>query len=414
MLKKLTIRNFKAIQDMTIEFTPMTVLIGENGCGKSTILQAIDFLRSAASRDIPEYIKEKEWKFNELKSMFNGGNEKPLEFVSTWNFPAKDGHETIILEWTLLIDFDKGYTIKEKLIKYPEEKTVLSYHNNGQDDIPAPLGQLNIQSSALKYVAGTSINTEEIDKLFSFLSDTTNFEVLSPDKIRKGNKLPYTWNIGAGGESLAYYIDKMNDNEKQKLNKTVSDILGSCVEIHTVDQGNKVNLSVAFKSDKNKITVDSLHISEGILRIIAFAAISMEKAVYLSATGDGKVIATNSGTPIITNTDILKNGIVLLDEIENGINPYKTEIIIGILRDIAEKHERQIIITTHSPVMLNEFQHKEIVFLWKDKNGCVRSKKFFDTEEMCKPLDFLNPGEIWENYGRDAILNKLGIPSKEQ
>ena len=53
MLKKLTIRNFKAIHDMTIAFSPLTVLIGENAAGKSTVLQAIDFLRSAASRDIP-------------------------------------------------------------------------------------------------------------------------------------------------------------------------------------------------------------------------------------------------------------------------------------------------------------------------------------------------------------------------
>jgi len=414
MLKKLTIRNFKAIQDMTIEFTPMTVLIGENGCGKSTILQAIDFLRSAASRDIPEYIKEKEWKFSELKSLLNNGNEKPLEFISTWNFPAKDSNEIITLEWTILIDFDKGYIIKEKIIKYPEEKIILSYHNNGQADIPAPLGQLNIQSSALKYVAGTSINTVEIDKLFSFLSDTTNFEVLSPDKIRSGSKLPYTWNIGAGGESLAYCIDKMNDAEKQKLNKIVSDILGSCVDIQTVDRGNKVDLSLIFKPDNNQITVGSLHISDGILRIIAFAAISMEKAVYLFAVGDGKFLTADSETHKINNTDILKDGIVLLDEIENGINPYKTETIIGLLRDIAEKHERQVIITTHSPVMLNEFQQNEIVFLWKDKNNSVRSRKFFDTEEMRKPLDFLNPGEIWENYGRDAILIKLGIPSMEQ
>jgi predicted ATP-dependent endonuclease of OLD family len=39
MLKTLTIRNFKAIVDMTIEFTPLTVLIGGNACGKSTVLQ---------------------------------------------------------------------------------------------------------------------------------------------------------------------------------------------------------------------------------------------------------------------------------------------------------------------------------------------------------------------------------------
>jgi hypothetical protein len=58
-------------------------------------------------------------------------------------------------------------------------------------------------------------------------------------------------------------------------------------------------------------------------------------------------------------------------------------------------------------VILNDFKPEEIVFLWKDKNGAVHSRKFFATEEMREALDFLNPGEIWFNYGKDAILRKL-------
>ena len=43
MIKKLTVKNFKVISNLSIDFTPLTVLIGENSCGKSTILQALDF-----------------------------------------------------------------------------------------------------------------------------------------------------------------------------------------------------------------------------------------------------------------------------------------------------------------------------------------------------------------------------------
>jgi predicted ATPase len=80
----------------------LTVLIGENSCGKSTILQAIDFLRSAASRDIPEYLRERKWTLEDLKSQCNGGIEKPLEFVSTWDIHVwEEGRpETKIIEWS--------------------------------------------------------------------------------------------------------------------------------------------------------------------------------------------------------------------------------------------------------------------------------------------------------------------------
>jgi len=216
MLKKLTIRNFKAIQDMTVEFTPLTVLIGENSCGKSTILQAIDFLRSAAFRDIPEYLREKGWSFEELKSRLNDGFNKPIELITEWNLAVKEQTKTLL--WNFSIDYTKTWCIHETIMNLSDNKLILSYHSNGQDNTPPLLGSINIQSSALKYIAGTSIDTDEIDKLSFFLSDSANFEVLSPDKMREGKKLPYTKTIGAGGETLAYCIDKMNEGEKQLLN----------------------------------------------------------------------------------------------------------------------------------------------------------------------------------------------------
>jgi predicted ATP-dependent endonuclease of OLD family len=101
LLKKLTIKNFKAIQNMTIEFTPLTVLIGGNSCGKSTILQALEFLYSAATRDIPEYLREKGWSFREIKSNMGDGENKPIEFIATFVFSANN-----TIEWYFIVDCD--------------------------------------------------------------------------------------------------------------------------------------------------------------------------------------------------------------------------------------------------------------------------------------------------------------------
>jgi predicted ATPase len=409
MLKKLTIRNFKAIQDMTIEFTPLTVLIGENGCGKSTILQALDFLYSFSSRDIPEYLREKEWDFEKLKSQCNGDISRPIEFITTWNLLVKDCIETV--EWTLSVDFNKGWIIKEKIINlsYNSPRPVLSYHVDGQSDFPPSLGQINIQSSALKYVAGTSNNAYEIDILFYMLSDSTCFGLLSPEKIRSGNKPPNTHNIGESGESLAYFINKMDKSERQQLNKIVSDLMGSRIAIQTIDLGNKIELSIIFETAENTMTIDSLHISDGLLRIITFAVISMVENVIYIGTEDGTRLMTESGEYIVACKNTVNNGMILLDEIENGINPYMTEQIVSLLRDINEKKKRQIIVTTHSPVILNGFKQEEIIFLWKDKNNSVHSRKFFETNEMKSLLEALSPGEVWINLEKEDILERLSF-----
>ena len=72
MIKKLTIDNFKAIKHLELEFTPFTVLIGGNSCGKSTVLQALDLLRAYTYRDIDEYLfHELGWSFLDIKTQFN-------------------------------------------------------------------------------------------------------------------------------------------------------------------------------------------------------------------------------------------------------------------------------------------------------------------------------------------------------
>lgn len=50
MLKEVRIQNYKSIQKLKLELGRVTVLIGENGCGKSNILEAIA-LASAAAND---------------------------------------------------------------------------------------------------------------------------------------------------------------------------------------------------------------------------------------------------------------------------------------------------------------------------------------------------------------------------
>jgi predicted ATPase len=401
MLKKLTIRNFKAIQDMTIEFTPLTVLIGENGCGKSTILQALDFLCSVSSRDIPEYLRERGWSFDELKSQANDGFNKPVEFISLFEF--KTNKKAVQVEWFLFIDLiDTKWNIREEI--RADGEGVISYGKipivDGHLVTPNtsnPFKSIKLESSLLK-IADDSISESGIDltpitMLQDFFSFSSSYELLSPQNIRNGLKNPQGhlyYDIGINGEVLAQCIDNMSETDKQLLNKTLSELTGQNLSVGTMDYGNKIKILLNEKINDTEISVNSSHISDGLLRFIAFS-----------------VISQNYNFPLLSYTD--QRGLILLDEIEDGINPYLTDKIINLLRVTIKNSGRQIIVTTHSPVILNDFNHEEIVFLWKDKNGSVHSRKFFETEEMKSLLEALNPGEVWINLEKEDILERLSF-----
>jgi predicted ATPase len=418
MLKKLTIKNFKTIQEMTVEFTPLTVLIGGNSCGKTTILLALDFLRSVAARDIPEYLEMHKWTFSELKSKLNDGEKNPIEFISSFVFSNN------IVDWHFLVDFlEDKWSVRELFCV--NGKGVISYRTmpdifDGMavPGIPQPFINITLSSSTLKviddYLEQMDFGKNEIYELQKYLKQSSFLDVLSPETIRGFSANRRITRIGSRGENLKSFIHSLDDISKNELNKIISEIIGLNITVMTFSTGAGITMELEIHHEKETIKIDSEYISDGLLRIIVFSAIKMERLILRYGTSDGGIRIKGDGKYSFKGWTECECGFILIDEIENGVNPYITEKIIALLRDIADTQGRQIIFTTHSPVILNDIKPEEIGFLWKDRNGAARCKKMFSTKEMREALEFLNPGEIWENFGKDVILTKLKVSGEDK
>ncbi|MEN8214888.1 MAG: AAA family ATPase [Pseudomonadota bacterium] len=68
MIKEFYIDNFKSLVDFRIQMTKFTSLIGLNGSGKSTILQAIDFISQLAHGNLDDWLEAREWQPTDLAS----------------------------------------------------------------------------------------------------------------------------------------------------------------------------------------------------------------------------------------------------------------------------------------------------------------------------------------------------------
>ncbi|MFM7201019.1 MAG: AAA family ATPase [Myxococcota bacterium] len=58
-LEQLRLRNFKAYEDALLEFEDLTVLIGKNGAGKSTVREALEFLRDALTERLSNAVSKR-------------------------------------------------------------------------------------------------------------------------------------------------------------------------------------------------------------------------------------------------------------------------------------------------------------------------------------------------------------------
>jgi AAA15 family ATPase/GTPase len=97
---------------------------------------------------------------------------------------------------------------------------------------------------------------------------------------------------------------------------------------------------------------------------------------------------------------------IMIEEIEDGINPYLIEKIIETLSSIAHQEAKQFILTTHNPLILDWMLVEGIYLLYREKeSGQVRAKRFSESSTVVDNLDYMNPGEIWIAFDQETIIS---------
>jgi predicted ATPase len=391
MIKSIYIDNFKALNNFRIDLKPLGVLIGANGSGKSTVLQAVALLSSFVKMDIHTFIKEREWAAADVKSHLNPKRHMTFRTL----FELQINGEPEIIEWefvlNLLKEKERIEPVKERIYSISRNKVLLKMDSGGferynyEKKEAEHFPSLSLASSLLN-----TIDTEKDKKKFpsltvlkKFVLGIDSFELLSTEKMRK-NYRGESDSIGVGGEKLVGFIyglgPEKRESLKKRLKKYVPFINGVDTRAKGASQWIEMSIAEMFKGMDKPFRIKSMHSSDGILRMVAIAALAeIEKDA----------------------------GIILLDEIEDGINPYLAGILVSDLKEISENKQQQIIVTTHNSVVLDYFPAESVVFLWRDADGTVHSSSLFENDEMKASLEYMYPGEVWINASEEEIVKKL-------
>ncbi|QTA79654.1 AAA ATPase-like domain-containing protein [Desulfonema limicola] len=391
MIKQLYIDNFKALNNFTIKLKPLTVLIGENASGKTSVIQAINLMLNLVKIDLDNYIKSRNWSIGDMKSQLSG--KKNITFIVTFEFKIND-NKNYEIEWEFIfnpvIKDEKIYIRNEKITNITTSELLLEVNSQGimryneetkeKESIPP----LNLTASFIKNID----ELKDINKypilacIKKFLIESDSFDLLLPDKLSQNSRGKVD-TIGYNGQNLAAFIHGLGKDQQKKLEERLRKYLNFVSKINTKKEGKGwgwIKLSTTEVFLNNIINVKSYHLSEGTLRMIAIASLAEINK---------------------------KSGIILLEEIENGINPNHVEILSHDLQDISKLRNRQIILTTHNSVLLDYFPEDSIVFLWRNEDGTVNCGDMFAAKILKEQLEYMYPGEVWLNMNNDEIINNL-------
>ena len=111
---------------------------------------------------------------------------------------------------------------------------------------------------------------------------------------------------------------------------------------------NQINTIEKYRNNFVKVT--SKEMSDGMLRLLAFIAISEMQS---------------------------PEAVMLLDEVENGINTDYAESLMRIMQDMYKEKKHQLILTTHSTVFLDYVKADDIIFLYRDEDGYTKAVHLF-------------------------------------
>lgn len=102
-------------------------------------------------------------------------------------------------------------------------------------------------------------------------------------------------------------------------------------------------------------------------------------------------------------------GLVLVEEPENGLHPARISEVMTVLRQVSTT--TQVVIATHSPLVINELQPNEVTVVTRGASGtsCVRMDRTHNFEERARTFAL---GELWLSYanGVDEASLLTGSP----
>jgi len=364
MLTKIRAKNFKSLRNLTIDLGSRNVLVGANMAGKSNVIDLFRFIydmtfpRQSGSGALATAVFGRGG-FNEL--VWKGGNEQIIEIALSGRTSAH-GPEWP-WEYSISIQGESfgNFRVVNELLRIERRR------DNPKDDLIETVGNeryfADIQHQRLSPVSDPRRTTLEFEIPGwpgNFVRSTIakwRFYELVPSLMRTPNQTAAATFLQEHGENLSQWLLNLQaehyDASFAKIQQVLRDALPQVTGLfNSPTQQSTVALGSREKHLTRPVTLSQM--SAGELAFIAFLSL-----IYAPPDRAGSLYC--------------------IEDIENYLHPTLIETLLEVLRQSQEEWERkdetpQILLTTHSPLVVDKMKLEEILFVEKrvGETECTR------------------------------------------
>lgn len=374
----LGIRNYKRLVDCQIQMRPLAVMIGANGVGKTSLLEAIELLKGAAKGELNSKITSK----GGIDSLSTFDRSESLELSTS--MPVS-GYPSIDYR----IELQRrgpSYSIKTELLSQTRhsDKPAFTYINSQGDNVryyektdAAVAGRLvrptwehDPFEASLSQVPKMFREPEDFRNKLASISSFGLMNVGLASPVRQPQQLRPVSILSESGDDLIsslYFLRETNHDRFDVLQDTLSAAFPDFerLDFPPVAAG---MLTLTWKDKKFRHPVYLHQLSEGTLRFLWLAT-----------------LLTSENLPTVT----------LVDEPEVSLHPELLSVLADLLRGACKR--TQLVVATHSDRLIKFLQPNEVLVFDRQDDGSSRvtwgDSPDLDIEKWMKDFAL---DEVWQ------------------
>ena len=375
-LSSVSIKNFRSLaQVQRLSVGDIGVLVGPHGSGKSTFLDSIWFVRDCAIRGVAEASSNRS---HGIGVLYDGAAEDDQSITICL--------ETEAVKYTLTFDLTDGRINPSAGESLTANGDVLVERATGSD-------KATLYHAAVKQLV-------PIEKL------------REPEKLTLSTYLNFNTDDSLAGEldQLLHFV-RYYHSRSFALHPLKTRGSDSSYHTHLFDRGQ--NIWSALRNIKDKTEIDDRYgtIMKFMKRAFPdFDGIVFDQigpnAVYASFLEKGRQNPINaSGVSdghlqmLLLLTALFSEGahrtsMLLFDEPEISLHPWAISVLAEAMQLAATNWNKQILVATHSPVLISQFEPSDILAAVMDE-GKTSLKRVSDIAEIHDLLDEYSVGSLY-------------------